>query len=146
MRIPLTATLVAATVLALAGCTSDPVSTPDVSASATTTVTSTPTADSAPTVVTSAPAAAAIDRTVELRALAGEAVVMAEEVEPGRIEVTTSIVDPRGDSGSAEAVAAIAICEATVGLGANYVSVLEADGTTFVLYGHPSYGATCTEV
>lgn len=70
----------------------------------------------------------------------------ATETEPGRIEVETSITDPRGGEGSTEAAAAIAICEAAVSLGATYASVLEADGTTFVLYGHPSYGQTCTEV
>lgn len=146
MRIRLTAALIAATVLTLAGCTYGPGSMPEASSAAS--ASATPTAASTPTTMQSSspPAAAPIDRTTELRELAGEAVSAAEEVEPGRIEVTTTIVDPRGDAGSAEAAAAIAICEAAVGLGATYVSVLEADGTTFVLYGHPTYGPTCTEV
>ena len=27
-----------------------------------------------------------------------------------------------------------------------YVSVMEADGTSFVIAGHPAYGAECTEI
>lgn len=76
----------------------------------------------------------------------GDTVVSATETEPGRYEIQTSIVDPRGAAGSAEAVDAIAICEAVVKLGATYVSVLEEDGTTFVVYGHPRYGDVCTEI
>lgn len=69
------------------------------------------------------------------------------ETEPGRFEIQTGIVDPRGDDGSPEALEAIAICEAAVGAGAAYVAVLEADGTHFVLYGHPSVPAgACGEV
>ncbi|WHP18805.1 hypothetical protein [Cellulomonas sp. ES6] len=60
------------------------------------------------------------------------------ETEPGRFEIQTSIVDPRGDDGSPEAQEAIAICQAAVDAGATYVAVFEADGTHFVLYGHPS--------
>lgn len=69
------------------------------------------------------------------------------KTEPGRFEIHTSIVDSRGDDGSPEALEAIAICEAAVGAGAAYVAVLEADGTHFVLYGHPSVPAgACGEV
>lgn len=75
------------------------------------------------------------------------AVTAVTQTEPGRISVATSIVDPRGDDGSPEALDAIAICEAAASTGATYVSVMEADGTHFVLYGHPSYPAgQCTEV
>lgn len=61
------------------------------------------------------------------------------EIEPGRIRIYTSVVDPQTASGSEAAVTAIAICESAVALfGPSYVSVLEDDGTSFVLYGHPS--------
>lgn len=67
-----------------------------------------------------------------------------EETEPGRWQIHTSIEDPRGDDGtSEEAQQAVAICEKAVELGASKVSVMESNGTTFVLYGHPSYGDTC---
>jgi len=63
----------------------------------------------------------------------------ATETEAGRISVETTIVDPRGDAGSAEAESALEICEAAAALdGVTYVNVMEADGTTFVLFGHPS--------
>jgi hypothetical protein len=70
------------------------------------------------------------------------------ETEPGRISVDTSVVDPRGVNGSGAAVTAIAICESAVALfGPSYVSVLEDDGTNFVLFGHPSVPkGACTEV
>lgn len=71
----------------------------------------------------------------------------AEETEEGRIEVGTSITDPRTDD-SDEASDALAICEAVAAMpGITYVSVLEADGTTFALFGHPSVPeGTCGEV
>ena len=70
------------------------------------------------------------------------------ETEPGRIRIDTSVVDPQAASGSEAAVTAIAICEPAVALfGPNYVSVLEDDGTNFVLYGHPAVPkGACTEV
>jgi hypothetical protein len=70
------------------------------------------------------------------------------ETERGRIRVDTSVVDPRGANGSEAAVTAIAICESTVALfGPSYVSVLEDDGTNFVLFGHPSVPkGACIEV
>ena len=69
------------------------------------------------------------------------------ETEPGRISIETSLMDPRAD-GSEEANSAIAICESVVSLfGPSYVSVLENDGTNFVLFGHPSVPrGACTEV
>ncbi|MGP9034897.1 hypothetical protein ACT17S_17730 [Glutamicibacter mysorens] len=79
---------------------------------------------------------------------AGEAITKAEETEPGRISVETSLVDPRGEDGSAEAKQAIEICEAAAGLdGVTYVSVLEEDGTNWVLFGHPAVPeGECAEV
>jgi hypothetical protein len=70
------------------------------------------------------------------------------ETEPGKIRIDTSVVDPQAASGSEAAVTAIAICESAVALfGPSYVSVLEDDGTSFVLYGHPSVPkGACTEV
>lgn len=90
-----------------------------------------------------------VDRTDEVTEGAGDdggLVTSATETEAGRIEVATSIVDPRTE-GSPEAASAVAICEAAVAVGAEYVSVLEEDGTSFVLYGHPSVPAgECAEV
>ncbi|WP_426735542.1 hypothetical protein [Glutamicibacter sp. 2E12] len=79
---------------------------------------------------------------------AGDAITKAEETEPGRISVETSLVDPRAADGSAEAKQAIEICEAAAGLdGVTYVSVLEKDGTSWVLFGHPSVPTgECAEV
>lgn len=70
------------------------------------------------------------------------------ETEPGRIRIDTSVVDPRGANGSDAAKAAIAICESAVALfKPSYVSVLEDDGTNFVLFGHPSVPkGACSEV
>ncbi|MEV8029053.1 hypothetical protein [Cellulosimicrobium funkei] len=95
---------------------------------------------------TEAEASAPVDRTADAQAVAGDVVTKAIETEPGRIEVETTIADPRSDAGSAEAQSAIAVCEAVKGLGAEHVSVLEADGSTFVVAGHPSYGEACAEV
>ncbi|MGX5715512.1 hypothetical protein [Arthrobacter sp. MAHUQ-56] len=70
------------------------------------------------------------------------------ETEPGRIRIETSIVDPRGADGGEEAKSAIAICQSVVSLfGPSYVSVLEDDGTNFVLFGHPTVpSGACAEV
>ncbi len=97
------------------------------------------------------------DRTEDLRSAAnGQAwadnITTATESEPGRLEVATDLVDPRGGNGSPEAQTAIQICETTVSLlkddGAQepYVAVMEKDGTHWVLYGHPAYPDGCTEV
>lgn len=90
------------------------------------------------------------DVTAELKKLAGtnaDAITLAEETEPGRISVKTTLVDPRTD-GSAEAKEATAICEAATELDSvTYVSVLEEDGTSWVLYGHPAVPkGECAEV
>lgn len=70
------------------------------------------------------------------------------ETEPGRIRIETSVVDPQAATSSEAAVTAIAICESAVALfGPSYVSVLEEDGTSVVLYGHQSVPkGACTEV
>jgi hypothetical protein len=66
--------------------------------------------------------------------------------------VATSITDPRGAAGSAEAQPAIEVCEGTFawlqaqGTAEPKVSVMEADGTAFVVHGHPSYPDGCTEI
>lgn len=75
-------------------------------------------------------------------------ITTATETEPGRVEIQTSIVDPRS-SGSEAATQALEICKAglaSLSTDKPYVSVLEEDGTTFVLAGHPSYGPDCAEV
>lgn len=89
-------------------------------------------------------AAVSIDRTADVKAELAEAaaaaalVTRATETEPGRIEVETSIVDPRGDDSSPEAQIAVQVCEMTSKLpDVNYVNVKEVDGTSFVLFGHP---------
>lgn len=70
------------------------------------------------------------------------------EVEPGRISVETSLMRPRDAEGSEDAKSAIDICQSVVALfGPRHVSVLEDDGTKFVLFGHPSVsGRSCAEV
>lgn len=121
---------------ALAGCGSE--TTTDTTATA---VEQAPRADPAPVPNRG-------DLTADLRSAnrsAGwlETITAVVETEPGRVEVRTTIVDPRGDDGSPAARQAIAVCEAAVDLlterGAKkpYVSVMEEDGTTFVLFGHP---------
>lgn len=72
------------------------------------------------------------------------------------LTVETSIIDPRGENGSVEAKTALAICESLKELPrpveGDYpkrypqVKIMEADGTHFVLYGHPSYGNACVEI
>ncbi|MCU1419882.1 MAG: hypothetical protein JWR57_1051 [Mycetocola sp.] len=94
---------------------------------------------------------AAVDRTGDLAEVLVETasyVEKATETEPGRLVIETKIVDPRGDDNSVEAATTVAICNAAVSLGGiDHVSVMEADGTSFVLFGHPSVPeGTCTEV
>ncbi|PWJ46272.1 hypothetical protein SAMN06264364_1498 [Quadrisphaera granulorum] len=98
-----------------------------------------------------AAAAEGTDLTEQVRAAVGEdlapLVTSAEQTEPGRVQVDTSISDPRTDD-SAEAGQAIYICDAVSGMDAvEHVSVMESDGSTFVVYGHPAYPAgECSEV
>jgi len=110
-----------------------------------------PEATQEPTTVESSAPTEAKDVTSDVQKAAGnagDAIVKAEETEPGRISVETTLVDPRGEDGSDEAKQAIGICEAAAGLdGVTYVSVLEKDGTSWVLYGHPSVPeGECSEV
>lgn len=128
---------------ALAGCAAVPEPSPTV----TVTVMASP--EPAPTVtVTVTPEAAppTDDRLAALRTVSAT-VTGVEETEPGRWVIHTSIQDPRGGTaGTPEALKAIAICEKAVELGATVVSVMESNDSSFVLYGHPSYGNVCTEV
>jgi hypothetical protein len=81
------------------------------------------------------------------QALVGGPVTAATETEPGRLQLDTTIVDPRGEDGSPEALEALDLCEQAKAIpGVTHVSVMEADGTSFILAGHPSYGADCVEV
>lgn len=81
----------------------------------------------------------AVDRTAEVQKVAGDHVLKAEETDPGRIVVETDLVDPRGEDGSPAAQQAIAVCEAVVQLGdVEHVSLMEKDGTSWILYGHPA--------
>lgn len=95
---------------------------------------------------------ATVDRTADLAETLAETATYVEkatETEPGRLVVETNIVDPGGDDNSSEAATAVVICNAAVSLGGgiDHVSVMEADGTSFVLFGHPSVPeGTCTEV
>jgi hypothetical protein len=97
------------------------------------------------------------DVTNEVRASASGAswadtVTTATLTEPGRITAETTITDPRGADGSPAAQQAIQVCEGVVaylqgtGVAEPKVSVMEGDGSTFVLYGHPSYPGGCVEV
>lgn len=98
---------------------------------------SSPTESAAPTTAE----AEAKDVTADVKKVAGEngkSVTKAEETEPGRIVVETSLVDPRGADGSTVAKTAIKICEAVVKMdGVKKVSLMEADGTHWILFGHP---------
>jgi hypothetical protein len=61
--------------------------------------------------------------------------------------INSTVVDPRGEAGSKVAQDAIKLCEAGDTFGYDSISVKENDGTTFVLYGHPSVPAgKCSEV
>lgn len=97
------------------------------------------------------------DRTAALRKAGqgepwADRITAAVETEPGRIQVDTNLVDPRGDDGSPPARMAIEICEAAVSLMKSQgvkeprVNVMEKDGTHWVLHNHPSYPEPCTEI
>jgi hypothetical protein len=140
--------------LVLAGCAVEPEPTPTVTVTVTATpepaptvtVTATPTAKPTPTETADAGGGAEdVDRTTEVKSVAGDLVTRAVENTPGEFTVYTSITDPRGEDGSPEAQSALAICEAVQQqLGATHVRVQESDESTFVVLG----GAytTCTEV
>lgn len=86
-----------------------------------------------------------VDRTDEIREIAGDSVREAVETSTGQIVITTSIIDPRGEDGSPEARQAVEICEAVQQeLGVPFIRVEESDGTTFVILGTESN--ECVEV
>lgn len=161
MRSTLTATSMVIAVALLAGCSGNPAPAPTVtvtvsavpSPSATPSPKATPTPASTPIPtpsLTPTPAASAppvptdVDRTADVRSVAGERVTRATENYPGEFVVYTDIVDPRGDDGSAEALEAIAICESVRSqLGGTNISVREADESTFVTF-NPT-APTCIE-
>lgn len=96
-----------------------------------------PTASASP--VTERAALAETSFTSDAQSWAGEAgqyITAAVEQELGRYLVSTSIADPRGADGSAEARSAIALCQAVRDnrAGAAYVRVDERDGTAFVIW------------
>lgn len=91
------------------------------------------------------------DLTATVKTLAeknGSVVTKATEEEPGRISVETTLVDPRGGEDSPAAKQALAICEVLAAkTDVTYVSVKEADGTNWVLFGHPKVPkGACGEV
>ena len=90
-----------------------------------------------------------MDRTADLTGLVDDpdVITRAVETEPGRLTVDTTLKDTR-TPGSESTAEAVAVCEAgrtLVGDG-GYVAVLEADGTTLAVAGHPAYGPQCAEV
>lgn len=110
---------------------------------------SSPAATEEPATTSSAPTSesAAIDITDKLKDAAGNASITAL-LEDGRVTIETNLVDPRGEDGSPEAQHAIEICEAAAALdGVSNVNLYEADGTTWILFGHPmAEEGKCTEV
>lgn len=120
-----------------------------------TTVTATPTPAVTPTPTPTAPAAAVAPAPADVTGKVRDAspalesyVKSATSSEAGRVVVESFLVDPRGENGSAEALLALRLCSDVVAnmSGVSYVSIMENDGSTWILYGHPSYGSTCTEV
>lgn len=98
-----------------------------------------PSAPSSSVASTPTTEAAAVDRTADVQKVAGEHVTAAEEPEPGRILVETDLKDPRSSGGTPEAEQAMAICKSVAKMnGVKYVSVMEMDGTSWVLFGHPA--------
>ena len=135
--------------LVLAGC-SAPQPVDDVDPQAGTSASS-PSAKPTASTPTPAPVTSTgLDVTAEVKAVSPSVesyVVSGTVTEPGRITVGTTLVDPRGENGSPEALLAIQLCDDVVSLGGiSNVSIMENDGSSWVLYGHPSYGNVCTEV
>lgn len=136
----------AACLLVLVGCAgpAEPAQEPTTTAPATSEEAA-PTPTPAPTATPVISLPPVDDRVAALRTVT-PGVTAVEETEPGRWEIKTNITDPRSEPGSPEALSAIAACEKAVELGASKVSVMEADGSTFVVFGHPSFGDACTEM
>lgn len=149
MRTPIIIAITIATIAAVSGCGGSDESNPTTAA---------PSAASTTVAAPAATGAGPVDRTADLLDANPDAtwtgeVTAATATEPGRLEIDTTLVDPRSEGGSPESQTAIEICEAGVallsgeGTEAPYVSVLESDGTTWVLYGHPMVPAgECGEV
>jgi ethanolamine ammonia-lyase small subunit len=98
-----------------------------------------------------------VDVTEDLQAAAGgeswaQLITEATRSEADRLEVRTTVVDPRAAGSPDTGRPAIDICSAAVqwlqaqGAGHPDVTVMEADGSTDVVFGHPSYPGGCTEV
>jgi len=87
--------------------------------------------------------------TEQARKVAGDAIekVLIETDDSNRLQVWTSLADPRGDNGSAVAQQAIEICRTLAAKFSSAAgSVFEADGSTWVVLNHPTYGDDCAEV
>lgn len=75
--------------------------------------------------------------------------VTSAELEGGSfLRIATTLVDPRGDDGSPAAQQAISICEQARTIeGVEDINLAEADGTSWILFGHPLLPAgACGEV
>jgi len=146
-RLAISLALVA--VLALAGCAAEPEPPPTATtpSSSEPTPADTPSESPTPTPTPTAEAAGTDWRAL-LVAQGYTTVESVTEREPGWPEIQTGIEDPGGGViGSLEAQVAIEICNAAVALGATRVTVLDIDGSSWILYGHPAYGGNvCTEV
>lgn len=108
---------------------------------------------------TSAPIASVktVDRLADLKKANSDSgwlgdVKTVEQSSADRLDIETSIVDPRGSDGSPAAKEATRVCRAAVrllkseGVKKPSVSVKEDDGTTFVILSYPGYPDGCTEV
>jgi type IV pilus biogenesis protein CpaD/CtpE len=141
--------------LLLAGCASSEPTTAAPTATSIPEATATPTPIATPSPTPTAEQADAAPAPADVTSQVRDAspslesyVKTATSPEAGRITVETSLIDPRGEAGSPEAVLALQLCSDVVAnmSGVSYVSIMEDDGSSWVLYGHPSYGNTCTEV
>ncbi len=127
-----TRTLVAVcalTVLAVAGCSS-PQSAPDTGAAAPSVI-SVPAAPSASATFATDLAGPVNEALSNVDTVSG-----IEQTGSASVQVNTTIVDPRGEDGSAEAAEALAVCETAAAAvdGIQSLTVNEADGTGLALY------------
>lgn len=133
----------------LAGCGGEPQPIPTVTVEATVTttaratVTATVTVTPEPSATQASPSddgGVVITNVTEVvkAAVGGNALLVEsaeQEGEAGHMEIQTTILDPRGEDGSAAAAKAVAICEAVVAeLAPAGLRVLEGDGSTFVAW------------